>query len=348
MKSILTKIIAFIGLFIFSVSCTEKKYTSREVILKEKKVFEVNGTINAMSYLDNAIGFSGNDGLFGMIDLQHFTINISQQKYKDSFLNYDIAYFTETDFFMLSSYNPSVLYKTGQNKLEIIFESENDSISYNGIAFFDKNNGILIGNTIDNYFSVIKTNDGGNSWTKITENLPQKKPNEFISTLSNSSVISRNGIIYFVTASEDSNLYILNQNGLKWEKYPLPIVKGSHLKGVKTLDFFSEQQGVVAGGDAYKEKESENNLALTFNGGKSWEVIPNTMGHINCIQYIPETDGNELILSSRSGIWFSSDKGYTWKNISTEVCRSVVCINRDKIALLLDDKIKIAELIPLK
>lgn len=345
MKIIYRYIIIFSFLFFILLGCNESRYTQRDISLKERKVFEVNSSIKSMVYFDNVIGFAGDNGMFGMIDLNHNTINTSVQKYKEIYPEYQSVVATSSDFMMLSKKNPSIIYKTEKNKMETVFLDENNDIIYNGLTFINDKVGITVGNTSNDYFFILKTTSGGFSWEKIDKKILKSKLGETIYSISNTSVTNNGADFLFVTAGTDSNLYIFSDNIEKLEKYPLPFKEGNDFQGAFSVDFYNESIGVVAGGTLQNDKEVKNNLALTFDRGKSWKVIPNKIGNINCIKYLPESDGNELILTSKNGVFFSSDKGFTWKKLSDEVFNIVECINNKNVAFSSDKKIKIVELI---
>lgn len=349
MKPILLSIVTFLSAFIFLISCNDnKKYSPRNVVLKEIKTFEFNNNINAITYSDNVVAFAGDNGLFGMIDLNTFAVNSSQQKHKDFFPNFHSVAFTDSNFFMISYPHPIIIYKTGKKEMELVFEDDEDLVSDNHFAFLDNKTGIVIGNKFDDYFSILKTTDGGYTWHKVTENFPPADPDEAISNISSSALVAVGNKFYFVTQGKFSHIYIYNKNVERQEKYKLPIQHGKNYQGAYSTDFYSEEQGVVAGGNPDDKNDSQDNLLLTFDGGKSWESITNNIGKIHCIKYIPNTMGNELILNSQSGIWFSSDKGYTWKKISDEIFYYIACIDTNKIALSNTNKIKIIELFSVK
>ena len=91
-------------------------------------------------------------------------------------------------------------------------------------------------------------------------------------------------------------------------------------QGIYTMDFWDEKLGIVFGGDYTKPEESRNNKAMTEDGGKTWQMIAdgNLPGYKSCVQFVPNSEGNEIVALGFTGISYSSDRGHTWKNLSNE------------------------------
>ena len=49
----------------------------------------------------------------------------------------------------------------------------------------------------------------------------------------------------------------------------------------------------------------------------SWKAVGEGtgFGYASCVQFVPGSDGNELITAGPSGIYYSYDRGKTWKKI---------------------------------
>ena len=57
-------------------------------------------------------------------------------------------------------------------------------------------------------------------------------------------------------------------------------------------------------------------MAITKDGGNSWQLIENNPGYISCVQFIPKT--KSLVASSTTGIYYSEDLAESWVKISDE------------------------------
>lgn len=322
------------------MNCQPKE---KEVFLKEKHQFAIDSEVRALAFFDNVIGFAGSKGVFGLIDLHKLTINHSIQKHNDTLPDFRAVTATPSDFFMLSAGSPALLYKTERNAMKLVYYEAHQHTFYNAMAFEDTQRGIAIGDANENgRFSIIETTDGGNSWHTLSV-LPESSEKEHLFSASNSCLLVGKGHLKFVTGGAFSHFYTYTTSK-QWQKYQLPLQQGSPSKGAFSLDFFDEKQGIVAGGDYQNPQESNNNLALTFDGGITWENIENTMGYISCIKYLPQRKGNELIATGSNGIWLSWDKGRNWKKVSNEGFHSIVCISAEKFVASKNQSIKIFEI----
>ncbi|MDB0603210.1 hypothetical protein [Tenacibaculum maritimum] len=55
-------------------------------------------------------------------------------------------------------------------------------------------------------------------------------------------------------------------------------------------------------------------------GGITWNLIADNQepSYKSCVQYIPNTKGQEIIAVGKTGISFSNDGGLTWNEISKD------------------------------
>ena len=57
-------------------------------------------------------------------------------------------------------------------------------------------------------------------------------------------------------------------------------------------------------------------MAITKDGGNSWQLIEKNAGYTSCIQFIPKT--KTLITCSTKGIYYSNNFAESWKKVSEE------------------------------
>ena len=77
------------------------------------------------------------------------------------------------------------------------------------------------------------------------------------------------------------------------------------------------------------------------DGGKSWDLIANNNppGYISCVQYIPKTKGKMIVAVSTEGIYFSNNKGETWKKISDKSFYTIKFANKNTAWLAGNNKL---------
>lgn len=49
-------------------------------------------------------------------------------------------------------------------------------------------------------------------------------------------------------------------------------MQGKSSQGIYSIDFYGDKFGIAVGGDYTAQKENQNNIATTTDGGKTWEI----------------------------------------------------------------------------
>ena len=239
---------------------------------------------------------------------------------KDS-LEYDFrsVAITENAVFALSAGSPAKLYKGSSIKnLKLVYEENDADVFYDSMKFFNEEEGIAFGDEMNGCMSVLITRNGGESWQKLpcSEFLPANDGDGAFAA-SNTNIDIVNDHVWLASGTA---IYRSENKGKEWEKIDLPIIQNKKTEGVYSIDFHCEKLGIAIGGDYSSPKANVNNLILTKDSGKTWEVISDedSPGYRSCIQFIPNTDGKGIMVVGFEGIDVSVDRGETWKHISDE------------------------------
>lgn len=178
-----------------------------------------------------------------------------------------------------------------------------------------------MGDSIDNCFNIIITRDGGKTWAKLNcEKLPKLEKGEAAFAASNTNIVIKNDKTWLVSGGKKSRIFYSADKGLTWKTYNTPIVEGNTMTGIFTADFYNESIGIVSGGDYENQNQNSKNKAMTFDGGKTWTLLSENMGfgYASCIQFIPNSKGNQIVSVGANGLYFSSDKGKNWAQLSSD------------------------------
>ena len=121
----------------------------------------------------------------------------------------------------------SRVYKTidaGQ-RWTLLFTNPDPKGFFDAIAFWDRNNGILIGDPVDGHFSVFTTVDGGASWSR--RNAPASLPNEALFASSGTClVIGGLKDAYFGTGgSNGARVFHTTDRGQSWNWTQTPLAR---------------------------------------------------------------------------------------------------------------------------
>ena len=186
-------------------------------------------------------------------------------------------------------------------------------------TFGNDQEGIAIGDSIDGCLSIIITRDGGETWKKLScDDLPKANENEgaFAASDTNIAIIGHHTWV----ATTTGRVYYSKDKGISWEVVETPIVKDKDTEGIYSIDFYDEFNGFAIGGDYTKAADSSANKIRTRDGGKTWELVAinQSPGYRSCVQYIPNSNGKELVAVGFKGIDYSNDSGSSWKHLSDE------------------------------
>jgi photosystem II stability/assembly factor-like uncharacterized protein len=221
--------------------------------------------------------------------------------------------------FALSIDSPALLYKITEGEHKIVYQEEGEGVFYDSMDFWNEEEGIAIGDTIDGCLSIIITRDGGETWNKLScDVLPIANEGEgaFAASDTNISIIGD----FTWVATTAGRVYYSENKGVNWNVIQTPIVKDKETEGIYSIAFYDDLNGFAIGGDYTKPDDSTANKIHTEDGGKTWQLIGQNQspGYRSCVQYIPNSEGQELVTIGFKGIDYSNDSGSTWNHLSDE------------------------------
>ena len=317
---------------IFLVTCTllflfscQKEYQARNIENISIKEFSIDSSsIRSIQIIDAyKVFYAGSNGKIGYQYEDKVGVH-STLKHQDTITPYfrSIA-FNGKDIFALSIANPALLYKVSIDGLkhELVYSESDEKVFYDSMKFFDAQNGIAMGDPTEDCLSIILTEDGGNTWTKIPcDQLPKVAEGEAAFAASNTNIKVLGKTAWIVTGGTKARVFKTTDLGKTWEVFDTPIIQGNGPQGIYSVDFANENNGIIIGGDYSKPEENKANKAITTDGGKTWTLVADGQNpnYKSCVQYVPDTDGKEVFAVGRTGISYSNDGGLTWKEVSKE------------------------------
>ncbi len=310
-------------LLISLFSCkTEEKFIPRDFNTVEVETILEDSllSIRAIDILDDeGLSFAANNNSFGLYDPATKTWNISKQKQDTLKFSFRSVAHTSTDFFMLTVANPALLYKTTDSGMQLVYREEHDNVFYDAMTFWNDKEGIAIGDSIDGCLSIIITRDGGTTWTKLScDQLPSAEDGEGAFAASNTNIAVIGDKTWVGTTA--GRIYYSEDRGMTWEVIDTPIISKKDTEGIYSVDFYDELNGFAIGGDYTKPDGNNANKIKTTDGGKTWQLVADGQApnYRSCVQYIPNRNGQELVVVGFKGIDYSNDGGRTWKTLSGE------------------------------
>ncbi|WP_299765703.1 oxidoreductase [uncultured Dokdonia sp.] len=315
------------------------------------EIYSDSTSIRAVEVSNKEVLFAGSNGKYGYFEINTDTIskgaNIVPAYFKSKnsgvvdFLEKKPAFRslanTKDAFFILSIDNPALLYRIHKStgKIDLVYIEQVEGVFYDTMTFWNDQEGIAMGDPIEEgCLSIIITRNGGASWEKKDCSiLPETIEGEAAFAASDTNLKVLGNHTWIVTGGVKSRVLYSPNKGESWKLYDTPILQGSETSGGYSMDFYDESHGIIYGGDYTKPEVAISNIVTTVDGGKTWTTTADNanQGYKSCVQYIPGSNGKELIALGFTGISYSQDGGNQWKEISKEPLLSFRFLN-DSVA----------------
>ena len=197
------------------------------------------------------------------------------------------------------------------------FKSDDEKAFLDAMSFWDANNGIVFGDSIDGQFYILMTSNGGQTWSRVsTGRLPPALQGEgaFAASGTNIALFGKTHAWIGTGAGAKARVLRTTDHGRSWQVSDTPLAAGQSA-GIFSIAFRDEKHGVVVGGDYRKESEAVDNLAVTNDGGVTWKLVKGLSGFRSVVAYVPGMKTPALVALGPSGGDYSLDDGQTWKPI---------------------------------
>lgn len=267
---------------------------------------------------ENVIWVSGSKGYVGKSEDGGKTWYWTQPKGYENLDFRDIQAFDQQKAIIVNAGSPAYILSTidGGKTWREHYKNTDSAIFLDGMDFWDAQNGIVFGDPINHKMQLLRTQDGGLTWTNISDRLTQPmKVGEAGFAASGTSIkTAYNGKVWIASGGAFSRIFYSADYGNNWKVYKCPIIQGESSTGVFSLDFFDDKNGIVVGGNYLKDKDNSNNILITTNGGKKWKKpLKPISGYRSGVTYINE---KLCVATGTSGTDVSSDGGKNWQHIS--------------------------------
>ena len=182
------------------------------------------------------------------------------------------------------------------------------------MSFWDPTHGIIVGDPVDGRLTIMTTSDGA-TWQKVKG--PSANKDEGAFAASGTCVFTRGTReAWFGTGGlGGARVFHSEDGGQTWSIAKTPVRHDSASAGIFSLAFSDASHGVAVGGDYMKPTESVGTIAITADGGKTWnaDTLP---GYRSSLTYIASAEF--WFTTGTTGSDWSVDGGKTWKPWGTE------------------------------
>ena len=219
----------------------------------------------------------------------------------------------------------SRIYKTTDGGLswKLQFKNTRPAAFFDAMAFWDRDHGIAMSDPVDGRFLIITTADGGATWREMPrEGMPPALEGEggFAASGTCIAVEGARNVWFGTGGVSGARVFRSTDGGRTWAAAATPVIHGKSA-GIFSVAFRDARRGVIVGGDYTKEGESQNNAAVTRDGGRTWTIVgaARPQGYRSCVAYVHGGRGASMLIAvGPSGSDYSTDEGATWRSFGAE------------------------------
>ncbi len=244
---------------------------------------------------DKTVWFAANRGVWGYTEDSGRTWHIDSLKVDSIYPQFrSMAVLNDSTVLLLGIASPAYLLKTiNKGKTwKVVYKNTHPKAFFDSMVFYDKKNGFALGDPINGKIMLIKTTDAGETWSPLADDkIASLSEGEACFATSNTNIDVHKNMLWFITGGKRSRLFYSNNLGKSFLTYNTPIPQGETMTGLFSFDFFNEKLGIVTGGNYDKTDTSIVSLALTKDGGKTWQVIKHSKPFFgSCLRFRNATD----------------------------------------------------------
>lgn len=277
---------------------------------------------------ESVVWISGTGGTFGRTLDGGATWEMGVVEGADSLQFRDVHGVDASTAYLLSigSGRRSRIYKTvdAGESWDLQFENAEPEGFFDCFDFWDANSGMAFSDSFDGSFYLIVTEDGGDTWARVDpEHLPEARAGEgsFAASGLCLEVYGDSSAWVGTGASEEGNARVLRttDRGRTWAWSDTPIPGGA-MSGLTSVGFIDSQIGAALGGHVMDMESTDNNVAVTRDGGVTWSMAgrPSFPGPVYGAVFVPNAPEPTLVAVGPMGVAYSIDYGASWTTLSDE------------------------------
>ncbi len=210
----------------------------------------------------------------------------------------------------------------GGNSWTVVLRNPDKSGFFDAVKFWNRKDGILLGDPVDGRFTIYTTQDGGLTWRRAIQ--PAALAGEGAFAASGTCLTVRGTReAWFGTGGPGVARVFHTADGAKtWTVAATPMYGSTAATGIFSLVFIDGKHGVTVGGDYQKPAQTSHTLAFTGDAGENWRLGANNPGgYRSAVTYLKRR--HILIAAGTNGSDYSLDGGKSWSAISNDNLNSL-------------------------
>lgn len=213
--------------------------------------------------------------------------------------------------------SPGTILRTtdGGKNWEPVYTSNHPDIFFDGMDFWDDQDGLIYGDPIEGKMVLLRTSDGGKTWKSI-DTAPGLEKGEASFAASGTGIrCIGNKEVVICTGGLVSRFWMSSDAGEHFMPFRPPIIQGKPTAGILS----SSVQGnkiIIVGGDFQDPTLATAHHLYSVDQGVTWQTpkIP-VRAYRECVEFISR---DVWIAVGPSGAESSTDGGQVWRAMSDE------------------------------
>jgi hypothetical protein len=208
-----------------------------------------------------------------------------------------------------------------------VFEEADRRAFFDGIAFWNEDRGVLMGDPLDGILYLLETRDGGQTWQRLpADSVPPVREGEagFAASNSNLAVWGQSALLIGLggappgISEPHSRLVLRETDAGPWQTRELPLRRGES-SGIFSVAVVGSRW-VAVGGDYRREGDAQDNCAVSADGGNRWLVPAGNLpsGFRSAVTATGTDDNALLVALGPNGGDVSWDLGERWQRFSRD------------------------------
>jgi len=198
---------------------------------------------------------------------------------------------------------------------------------FNGMAFWDPENGMVVGDPVDGHLFLLVTKDGGESWTRLSGNrVPEVLEGEygFAASGTNIATFGDQGLVVG-SGGPVARVFRTADRGQSWDVISTPMAAGNASSGIFSIHFRDLDSAILVGGDYQNPDASSGTVARSADGGRTWALAQEShgVGFRSGVAWRAAAPHSMWVAVGTSGSSYSVDDGLSWRTFDSEPLNAV-------------------------